>query len=189
MTEQDLIRILLDSSDSKSDQQQTQIKLCMRIWSGYTKFIRSQCNKERVIDSIYFGSFFQKDTAPSVVGGVEAADKPQNFGGTYALVTDCKKFSTFAEFKSVKNSENYQAVPAASAHKEQVSVNLKAIAQVCNCSIDQISSFLARLRELAFHTAFAKKKQVSLNFSIGHLWIMPSQTIEFKSIGYLESAS
>lgn len=37
------------------------LKLCMRIWSGYTKFLRSQCNKDRVIDSIYFGQFFRKD--------------------------------------------------------------------------------------------------------------------------------
>jgi len=33
----------------------------MRIWSGYTKFIRSQCNKDRVVDSIYFGTFFRKE--------------------------------------------------------------------------------------------------------------------------------
>ena len=28
-----------------------------------------------------------------------------------------------------------------------------------------------------------------MNFSIGQLWIQPSQTIEFKSIGYFDSAS
>ena len=41
LTEQDLIRILIDSSESKQEYHQTQVKLCMRIWSGYTKFIRS----------------------------------------------------------------------------------------------------------------------------------------------------
>ena len=110
-------------------------------------------------------------------------------GNTYGLVNDTKKFNTFAEFKTVSNSENYQRVPAACASKEEVSVNMKAIAQVCNCTADQISSFLSRLRELAFNTAFTKKKSISLNFSIGHLWIQPSQTIEFKSIGYFDSAS
>ena len=99
----------------------------MRIWSGYTKFIRSQCNKDRIIDSIYFGSFLKKDTAPSVLGGADA-DKLLAPGNTYALVNDCKKFSTFAEFKTVSNSENYQRIPAASAHKDEVSVNMKAIA-------------------------------------------------------------
>ena len=99
----------------------------MRIWSGYTKFIRSQCNKDRIIDSIYFGSFLKKDTAPSVLGGVDA-DKLLAPGNTYALVNDCKKYNTFAEFKTVSNSENYQRIPAASAHKDEVSVNMKAIA-------------------------------------------------------------
>jgi uncharacterized membrane protein YkgB len=37
------------------------LKLGMRIWSGFTKFIRSQCAKERVIDSIYFGTFYKQD--------------------------------------------------------------------------------------------------------------------------------
>ena len=41
VTEQDLIRILIESSESKEEYRQSQIKLCMRIWSGYTKFIRS----------------------------------------------------------------------------------------------------------------------------------------------------
>jgi hypothetical protein len=99
----------------------------MRIWSGYTKFIRSQCNKDRLIDSIYFGSFFKRDTAPSMLGGMEA-EKMLGPGNTYGLVNDTKKFNTFAEFKTVSNSENYQRVPAACASKEEVSVNMKAIA-------------------------------------------------------------
>ena len=41
---------------------ESSFKLCTRIWSGYTKFIRSQCNKDRLIDSIYFGTFFKKDS-------------------------------------------------------------------------------------------------------------------------------
>ena len=108
-----------------------------------------------------------------MLGGVEA-DKLLAPGNTYALVNDSKKFSTFAEFKTASNSENYQRIPAASAHKDEVSVNMKAIAQVCNCNAEQISSFLSRLRELAFSTAFTKKKSISLNFSIGQLWIQPS---------------
>lgn len=58
LTEQELIHILIDNSESKNEYHHTQVKLCMRIWSGYTKYIRSQCIKDRIIDSIYFGSFF-----------------------------------------------------------------------------------------------------------------------------------
>jgi len=61
------------------------------------------------------------------MGGLEA-DKLLAPGNTYALVNDSKKFSTFAEFKTVSNSENYTRIPAASAHKDEVSVNMKAIA-------------------------------------------------------------
>ena len=62
-----------------------------------------------------------------MLGGVEA-DKILAPGNTYALINDSKKFNTFAEFKTVSNSENYARVPAASAHKDEVSVNMKAIA-------------------------------------------------------------
>jgi hypothetical protein len=52
-TEQELIRLLMDNDQAH--------KFFTRIWSGYTKFIRSQCNKGRLMDSIYFGTFFKKE--------------------------------------------------------------------------------------------------------------------------------
>ena len=36
------------------------MKLYMRIWSGFTKLIRGQCMKERIIDSLYFGTYYQQ---------------------------------------------------------------------------------------------------------------------------------
>lgn len=33
----------------------------MRIWSGFTKLIRSQCAKERIIDSLFFGTYYKLD--------------------------------------------------------------------------------------------------------------------------------
>ena len=35
-------------------------KVCMRIWSAYSKFIRSQCNKGKIIDSMFFGLFYRE---------------------------------------------------------------------------------------------------------------------------------
>ena len=52
-----------------------------------------------------------------MLGGFEA-EKVLGPGSTYALINDCKKFNTFAEFKNIVNSENYQRIPAASANKE-----------------------------------------------------------------------
>lgn len=134
-TEQDLIRMLIDSSEGKTTSAEASIKLCMRIWSGYTKFIRSQCNKDRIIDSQYFGSFFKKDSSNDNLETQDSDRKiPVGGGNTYACVNDSKKFNTFSEFKCNVNSENFQLVPAIYTSRDKVEVNLKAIAQVCNCN-------------------------------------------------------
>jgi hypothetical protein len=38
-------------------------RVCYRIWSGYTKFIRQQCRKNRVVDTGLFGFFSKKQTS------------------------------------------------------------------------------------------------------------------------------
>jgi len=35
-------------------------KMCLRIWSAYSKFIKSQCNKGKIIDSMFFGLFYRE---------------------------------------------------------------------------------------------------------------------------------
>jgi len=37
------------------------MRMCMRIWSGFSKLLRSQCNKNRVIDTLFFGSFYRNN--------------------------------------------------------------------------------------------------------------------------------
>jgi hypothetical protein len=39
-----------------------QMKLAIKIWTAMGKFIRSQCNKGRVIDSLCFGTFAKGST-------------------------------------------------------------------------------------------------------------------------------
>lgn len=39
------------------EQQRGQLRQIAKIWTALSKLIRSQCNKGRVIDSLYFGSF------------------------------------------------------------------------------------------------------------------------------------
>ena len=125
--------MLIDSSEGKTTSAEQSIKLCMRIWSGYTKFIRSQCNKDRLIDSIYFGSFFKKESGDG--GDTTDTDRKIPIGGnTYAVINDSKKFNTFSEFKALVNSENFERLPSGYAQRDLVQVNLKAIAQVCNCN-------------------------------------------------------
>ena len=74
------------------------LKMCMRIWSGFSKFIRSQCNKERIIDSLYFGTFYKKDTY-------------KDTKNPYVFVTESAR-NTFSDIKVVVNDENYETVPA-----------------------------------------------------------------------------
>ena len=103
----------------------------MRIWSGFTKFIRSQCNKERIIDSLFFGTFYKKSG-----GGVDVKNP-------YVFVTDGSR-NMFNDLKLIKNDENFSEVPndvsttnihlltfyllQMLANRDFVSANLSAIA-------------------------------------------------------------
>lgn len=85
----------------------------MRIWSGYTKFIRSQCNKYRVIDSIYFGYFFKKES------NIIETD-PDKKGNFYGFYNDPRKNLNYSEFKNVINQENFEKIPSYLSDKDQV---------------------------------------------------------------------
>ena len=60
-------------------------------------------------------------------------------------------------------------------------MSIKAIAQVCGCSLEQVTHFLTKMRETAFQLCLVKKKVIELNLSIGHLSISPTQLVEFKT--------
>ena len=49
----------VSSGDGKDEAsvQREQLRQAARIWTALNKLIRSQCNKDRIIDSLYFGSF------------------------------------------------------------------------------------------------------------------------------------
>lgn len=70
----------------------------MRIWSGFTKFIRSQVNKDRIIDSLFFGTFYKKDSS-------NAETK-----NPYVFVTESQR-NTFIDIKLITNDENYSQMP------------------------------------------------------------------------------
>ena len=103
-----------DTLSQAGKSNETAVRQCRIIWSGFSKFIRSQCNKGRLIDSLYFGQFFKKDQE-------------------YSCVHD-------SAFAPVLNSENFES--KGDLDLESASVNIKAIAQVCGCSPDQVTYFL-----------------------------------------------
>ena len=89
--------------------------MCMRIWSGFSKFIRSQCNKDRIIDSLFFGTFYKKD-------------QNTDTKNPYVFVTESSR-NPFNDIKLNLNDENLHEVPSTiKSERDSVSANLSAIA-------------------------------------------------------------
>jgi hypothetical protein len=132
-SELDLIRLLCENgkfkikgdTDSETLSQAGKssdavLRQCRIIWSGYSKFIRSQCNKGRLIDSIYFGSFYKNEG--------------------YVCVHE-------NGLTPILNYENLAS--KADLELEQATVNIKAVAQVCGCPPDIVTTFLSKIKDLA----------------------------------------
>ena len=51
------------SENPEDEPQRRQVRQCAKIWTALGKLIRSQCNKGRIIDSLYFGSFGKETVA------------------------------------------------------------------------------------------------------------------------------
>ena len=103
---------------------------------------------------MYFGQFFRKDP-------------------DYVCVHD-------TQLTPVLNCDNMES--KGDLDLEQTSVNIKAIAQVCSCSTENVTSFLQKFRDFAFNFPKERKRTVCLNMSFGHMMIYPNSTIEFKSL-------
>ena len=67
-----------------------------KIWTALNKLIRSQCNKDRIIDSLYFGSFGKTQIMKSNAGATN----------TYSYCPGPKSL-----FRLVEDAENVAAVP------------------------------------------------------------------------------
>lgn len=120
---------------------QSKQKECQRIWSAFTKFIRSQCNKNRVIDSQYFGAFFKLDE------------------DTYCMTGLGK--DAINEFKIAVNHENVVACPALGPEdgcRESATVNFGAISTLAGTTTEATHSFLSKLSELVGQQCLAQRK-------------------------------
>ena len=85
-------------------------------------------------------------------------------------------------FKVISGPETFNALPGFANKRETVSINHKAIGQVCLCTGEQVHSLLNKLRDLASSLSKQKKKTVNLNLLVGNLYFYPNGTVEFKSI-------
>lgn len=105
LTEADLLKNITREQGKKEQEHldkeehiKRQRELCkefLKIWSATTKYIKSQCDKGRLIDTMYFGQFFQAEGAEGVYVHVPSSDM---------LVLNKVKFKT--------NDENQLKVPS-----------------------------------------------------------------------------
>ena len=84
------------SENPEDEPQRRQMRQCAKIWTALGKLIRSQCNKGRIIDSLYFGSF-AKETV--------ARDRQDDPNGHYIYCPGPRSI-----FKLVENSDNLQEI-------------------------------------------------------------------------------
>lgn len=158
------------------------LKTCLRIWSGFTKFIRSQCNKGRIIDSQHLGTFY-RDGANDA--GVLSSDPAASQRYVFAL--GGKSNGLLGEFKMKDNAENVSEVPEELLiHRDSVSCNVMSIAQVCNCLPEHVTQFLGKFKEQLLLQCLAKRKNVVVNLLVGQLFFSGAGTVEFKSISARE---
>jgi len=84
-----------------------QFKAAMKVWSAMSKFLRSQCNKGRIVDSLYFGTFGKASTIQSRGG-----ERDNDYGDTdydddhYFYCPGPKSIFNIAE-----NRENVTTIP------------------------------------------------------------------------------
>ena len=154
------------------------MRQCAKIWTALGKLIRSQCNKGRIVDSLYFGSF-----------GTESAARgmPSDPNGHYIYCPGPRSI-----FDLVENSDNMSQIdPNVSVSKyltslqvideKLVPVSFQAIAEVCNCGADLVQSVLAMIRDEIVNIATARKACIALRLPIGEILINQRQQIQFKS--------
>jgi len=57
----------LSSKDNRNSRKD-QLKLALKIWTASSKFIKSQCNKGRIVDTLLFGTFSRADAVDNAEG-------------------------------------------------------------------------------------------------------------------------
>ena len=163
------------------------MKLCLKMWSAFTKFIRVQCNKDRTVDSGMFGIFYRTLQGEHI--SIENNGKFPQYsctGGGLKILD---------AFKLNINSQSSSKIPIEVSftslsnplvqhlkNRELVCPNFGAIAEVCHCRPEQLNAFLTKVKDLVVQTCANKKRTVCLNLAVGQMWFHSSMTAEFKSL-------
>ena len=143
----------LNSKDQQNDRR-VQVKLGMKIWYAIGKFVKSQCNKDKVVDTLFFGTFCR-------AGVLTRSDKSSN----YVYCPGPK-----AIFKLNENRENVADISESVLNEKLTTLSVASVAQVCNTTSEIVSGILSGIRdEIVEMIKFKKVNLISLNFPIGVL--------------------
>lgn len=137
----------------------------MKIWAASNKFIKAQCNKGRIVDTLFFGTFTRADSLDSSA----ASDFFVYCPGPKAI------------FKLIENKENIMDVDQNVLDDKLISMNVASVAQVCGCSPENVNTVLNAMRDEVIDAIFQRKANVSLNFGVGSLGLSHNGSCQFKS--------
>lgn len=176
---------VLDSKDL--EQAKKELKLYCKMWSAFTKFIRVQCNKDRTVDSSLFGIFYRTFQGEHINNDNNGKFPQYSCTGGGLKILDA--------FKLHINNQSAVKIPIEVSfdhvdsslvqhlkNRELVCPNFQAIAEVCRCRPEQLSSFLNKVKDQILFTCLTKKRSVCLNLAVGQMWFYPSMNAEFKSL-------
>ena len=138
-----------DNRDARKDQ----LKLAMKVWTASSKFIKSQCNKGRVVDTLLFGTFARADTLDS------------SAVANYVVYCPGPK----ALFKLSENNENVIDIPQQLLDEKLIQLNITSVAQVCGSSVESVQSIMGAIRDEVVESIFQRKANIALNFGVGVL--------------------
>lgn len=143
------------------------LKTYLKIWSGFTKFIRAQTTQKKSVDTLILGKF--KIDSKIDTKNVDS-DVAAEFGTFY--YQPLVKFMDEAEITLHEN--DYNLNPYSQEFSEVVKMNFSSIAQVCKCKVETVTHVLNEFSKRL--VSICKKSKINnqiivLNMKIGFLKI------------------
>ena len=139
------------SNEEMKAERRSQLKQNMKIWHAVCKYIHIQTEKDKIVDSMYFGSFFK----------ASLLNKQQN---GYAYCCGPKTL-----FKLVENQENVIEVPQQMLNERLTVLSVSTVASSAETSSEIVQKFLSNFRDEIVDSVVLRKLDVHLDFGIGTL--------------------
>lgn len=165
------------TEESKIQQHKFILRIYSKVWSGFTKFIRSQSVQGRAVDTGMFGLVYMDDSRDNYQN---CSDNPDD-SGTFYYQPSIK----FWDETGVSLNENeYNVNPYTSLNKQVIKMNIPGIASVCNWKIDTVSHVLEEFSKRIY--GILKQNEVNqqmivINLRIGYLKIK-GQKVRFLNL-------